>query len=116
MASVPYITDAEFKSAVLDSNVPVLLDFTAAWCGPCKRIAPLLDQVADEKKGQVKVCKMDVDQNMETPNSFGVQSIPTLLLFKDGKLFERHVGALSKPDLDRFVGKALATATRAAVP
>ncbi len=107
-ASVPHITDADFQKLVLESDVPVLLDFTAVWCGPCRMIAPLLDQVADEKKGQIKIFKLDIDQNMETPNKFGVQSIPTLILFKGGKVFERKVGALNKTALDQFVGRVLA--------
>lgn len=102
------ITDAEFKSQVLDSDVPVLLDFTAVWCGPCRTIAPLLDQLADLHKGKLKVCKIDIDQNTETPNQFSVQSIPTLILFKGGKVFERRVGAMSKTALDGFVAKVLA--------
>ncbi|MFZ5475336.1 MAG: thioredoxin [Myxococcota bacterium] len=101
------ITDSEFKTQVLDSDVPVLLDFTAVWCGPCRVIAPLLDQVADAHKGKLKVCKIDIDQNTDTPNQFGVQSIPTLILFKGGKVFERRVGALSKQALDGFVAKVL---------
>jgi thioredoxin 1 len=101
------ITDAEFKAQVLDSEVPVLLDFTAVWCGPCRVIAPLLDQLADANKGKLKVCKIDIDQNTDTPNQFGVQSIPTLILFKGGKVFERRVGALSKQALDGFVAKVL---------
>lgn len=102
------ITDADFKNQVLDSDVPVLLDFTAVWCGPCRTIAPLLDQLADAHKGKLKVCKIDIDQNTETPNQFGVQSIPTLILFKGGKVFERRVGAMSKTALDGFVAKVLA--------
>ncbi len=107
-ANVLNITDADFKRQVLESDVPVLLDFTAVWCGPCKAIAPLLDQVADEKKGQLKVCKIDIDQNTDTPNQFGVQSIPTLLFFKGGKVFERRVGSLNKAALDQLVNKVLA--------
>jgi len=105
--NVQYITDAQFKSEVLESNVPVLLDFTAAWCGPCKAIAPLLDQVADAQLGKLKVVKIDIDQNQNTPNQFGVQSIPTLLLFKNGQVAARQVGALNKPALDRFVAPVL---------
>jgi thioredoxin 1 len=102
------ITDADFKHQVLESDVPVLLDFTAVWCGPCKAIAPLLDQVAEAQKGKLKVCKIDIDQNTDTPNLFGVQSIPTLILFKGGKVFERKVGSMGKPALDAFVAKVLA--------
>lgn len=102
------ISDADFERVVVESDIPVLLDFTAVWCGPCKAIAPLLDQVADEKKGRLKVCKMDIDQNGGTPGRFGVQSIPTLLFFKEGKVFERRVGALNKAALDQLVDKVLA--------
>ncbi|MFN7001776.1 MAG: thioredoxin [Elioraea tepidiphila] len=108
MAKVPYISDSDFKQQVLESDVPVLLDFTAAWCGPCKAIAPLLDQLADEKQGALKVLKIDIDQNTDTPNQFGVQSIPTLLFFKGGKVFERRVGSLNKAALDQLVQKVLA--------
>lgn len=107
MGSVPYITDKEFKEKVLESQVPVLLDFTATWCGPCKAIAPLLDQVQGEKGAALAVYKLDIDDNPETPNQFGVQSIPTLLIFKGGKLVNRSVGALNKPRLDQFVRTAL---------
>ena len=102
------ISDAQFSSEVLNSSVPVLLDFTAVWCGPCKAIAPLLDQLADAQVGKIKVCKIDIDANQNTPNQFGVQSIPTLLLFKNGKVEARQVGALSKPALDKFVAPLLA--------
>lgn len=107
MAGVPYISDSEFKSKVLDSAVPVLLDFTAAWCGPCKAIAPLLDQVQTEKGAAIAVYKLDIDDNPDTPLQFSVQSIPTLLLFKNGKLVNRNVGALNKGKLDQFVATAL---------
>lgn len=103
MATVPFISDAEFKSKVLESGVPVLLDFTATWCGPCKAIAPLLDQVQGERGATLAVYKMDIDENPTTPNYFGVQSIPTLLLFNNGKLVDRAVGAMNKPKLDAFV-------------
>lgn len=104
---VPYINDSDFKTAVIESDVPVLIDFTAVWCQPCKQIAPLLDQVADQLGPKLKVVKIDIDQNMETPSTFGVQSIPTLLLFKDGKLFDRRVGALNKAALDAFVARVV---------
>jgi thioredoxin 1 len=107
-AKVEYISDADFKNKVLESDVPVLLDFTAAWCGPCKAIAPLLDQVSGEKGDALKVYKIDIDQNTETPNQFGVQSIPTLIFFKGGKVFERKVGSMNKAALDTLVAKVLA--------
>ena len=103
---VSYITDAQFQSAVLESQTPVLLDFTAVWCGPCKAIAPLLDKVSEEKNGALKVVKLDIDNNPNTPNKYGIQSIPTLLLFKDGKVVAKQVGSLRKQDLDAFVAKA----------
>ena len=106
-ANVSYISDADFEKQVIQSDVPVLLDFTAVWCGPCKAIAPLLDQVAAEKQGQLKVLKIDIDQNTDTPNKFGVQSIPTLIFFKGGKVFERKVGSMSKSALDSLVAKVL---------
>lgn len=103
---VPYINDAQFQTEVLASSTPVLLDFTAAWCGPCKAIAPHLEKVQEEKGAAIKVVKMDIDQNTDTPHKFGVQSIPTLLLFKDGKVVAKQVGAVNKPALDQFVAKA----------
>ncbi len=105
--SVRYINDAEFEREVLGSDVPVVLDFTAAWCGPCKAIAPILDEVAREKAGQIKIVKMDIDANPATPGRFRVTSIPTLMLFKGGQLVDRKVGALKKSALDEWVTKAL---------
>jgi thioredoxin 1 len=107
MAKATYINDGDFAKEVLESSIPVVLDFTAVWCQPCKAIAPLLDQVAGEKEGQVKVLKMDIDQNPETPNQYGVMSIPTLLFFKGGKVVEKQVGALRKPQLDTMVARLL---------
>ena len=106
--NVKMIRDADFKKLVLESNVPVLLDFTATWCGPCKAIAPLLDQIADANLGKIAIYKLDIDENPETPNQFGVQSIPTLLLFNGGKLVDRRVGSAPKNVLDQFVGRVLA--------
>jgi len=102
------ISDADFKNQVLESDVPVLLDFTAVWCGPGKAIAPLLDQLADAQKGKLKVCKIDIDHNQDTPNQFGVQSIPTLILFKGGKVVDRRVGAVGKAALESWVAPVMA--------
>ncbi|MSP54733.1 MAG: thioredoxin [Myxococcales bacterium] len=105
--NVKMISDAEFQSQVIDSTVPVLLDFTAVWCGPCKAISPLLDELADANLGKLKVVKMDIDQNSNTPQQFGVQSIPTLLLFKGGKVVDKRVGSLQKAALAAFVTPVL---------
>lgn len=105
--NVKMISDAEFQSHVIESTVPVLLDFTAVWCGPCKAIAPLLDELADANLGKIKVVKMDIDQNGRTPQQFGVQSIPTLLLFKGGKVVDKRVGSLQKAALAAFVAPVL---------
>jgi len=104
--SVKYISDANFSSEVIDSSVPVLLDFTAVWCGPCKAIAPHLAALQEEKGAAVKVVKIDIDKNTEVPNKFGIQSIPTLLLFKGGKVVAKQVGSLNRAQLDAFVAKA----------
>ena len=98
-------TDKNFKNDVLDSSKPVLVDFWAEWCGPCKMIAPVLDQLAGDYDGQLKICKMDVDSNKETPAKYGIRGIPTLMIFKNGAMEDQTVGALSKPDLEAFIKK-----------
>jgi thioredoxin 1 len=104
MAEPLTVTDATFKAEVLDSSIPVLVDFWAAWCSPCKMIAPIVHELAGEYEGRVKVTKLDVDANPVVPGQFGVMSIPTLLLFVDGKPEKRLVGyrpkASLKSDLD----------------
>ena len=105
--SVLHATDADFDSHVLQSDVPVLVDFWAPWCGPCKMIAPALDQLAGEYAGKAKVVKVDVDQNPATAMKFRVRSIPMLLLFKDGQIHGQQIGAVGKAQLAQLIDKAL---------
>jgi thioredoxin 1 len=92
--ATPQVSDTTFQKEVLDSSEPVLVDFFAEWCGPCKAMAPALDAVANELKGKVKVVKVDVDQNPSVTMNYGVQAMPTLLLFKNGKVAAQHTGAI----------------------
>ena len=101
------VNDSNFKSEVTDSEMPVLVDFWAPWCGPCKMIAPVLEELAKEYDGKVKIVKLNVDDSPNTASEFGIRSIPTLLLFKNGKVFEQTVGAQSKENLKQLVDKAL---------
>ncbi len=101
--AITHVADASFEDDVLSAKGPVLVDFWAAWCGPCKMIAPVLDQLAEEYKGQLSICKMDVDANKDTPAKFGIRGIPTLMIFKDGNMEAQTVGALSKQDLENFI-------------
>ena len=105
MSEVLHINDADFESIVVNSDIPVLLDFWAPWCGPCKMIAPVLDELAPEFAGQVKIVKMNVDDNQTTPAQFGVRSIPTLLLIKNGQVVATQVGALPKTQLANFINQ-----------
>ena len=110
MATEPIeVTDATFDSEVLQASTPVLVDFWAAWCGPCRMIAPVVNEIAGEQAGVLKVAKLDVDQNPATSTRFGVQSIPTLIVFKDGQPVERIVGYMPKERLLDRVRPHLAT-------
>ena len=101
--SVVHVTDASFDADVLQSELPTLVDFWAPWCGPCKMIAPILDELAIEYAGKIKVCKVDVDSSPESAAKFNVRGIPTLLVFKNGAVEATKVGALSKGQLTEFV-------------
>ncbi len=100
---IVHTTDAEFENDVLKSAEPVLLDFWAEWCGPCKAIAPILDEAADSYKGRLKIAKINIDENPQTPPRFGIRSIPTLILFKDGAVHAQKVGSMSKSQLSAFL-------------
>jgi thioredoxin 1 len=101
--TIVHVSDNSFEQDVLKSAEPVLVDFWAEWCGPCKMIAPMLDQVADEYKGKLKVAKINIDDNPRTPQRFNVRGIPTLILFKNGQVEGQKVGALRKADLAAFL-------------
>lgn len=98
-----YVTDASFDGDVLKAGGPVLVDFWADWCGPCKMIAPILDEIATEYEGKVKIAKLNIDENPGTPPKFGIRGIPTLMLFKDGNVEATKVGAVSKSQLTAFL-------------
>jgi thioredoxin 1 len=104
---IVHVTDASFDAEVLKCDKPVLVDFWAAWCGPCKMIAPVLDELAKDFTGRVKICKMDVDASKETPAKFNIRGIPTLMIFKNGNLEGTKVGALSKVQLNEFINSCL---------
>ena len=97
------LTDEEFESKVIKSKKPVLVDYWAEWCGPCKMIAPILEEVADEMSDKILIGKLNVDENSQTPQKYGIRGIPTLMLFKDGNVVGTKVGALSKADLIKFI-------------
>jgi len=101
------ITDASFKSEVTDSPIPVLVDFWAPWCGPCKMIAPVLEEIAQAYDGKAKIVKINIDDNQNTPAQFGVRSIPTLILFKNGNEVEKIIGAQGKDKLKALIDSAL---------
>ena len=101
--TIQRVTDDTFEPEVLKSETPVLVDYWAEWCGPCKSIAPILDEVAKEYQGRLKIAKINVDENQQTPAKFGIRGIPTLMLFKNGNVEATRVGALSKSQLTAFL-------------
>ena len=102
-----HVTDANFKAEVLESATPVLVDYWAEWCGPCKMIAPILDEAANEFKGRLKIAKLNIDENPKTPGEYGIRGIPTLILFKGGNVEATKIGALSKSQLAAFIDSNL---------
>ncbi|WP_457572296.1 thioredoxin [Desulfovulcanus sp.] len=99
------LTDSNFEAEVLKSDIPVLVDFWAPWCGPCRAIAPVIEELAQEYAGQVKIVKMNVDENPTTPGKYGIRAIPTLILFKGGEVVEQITGAVSKASLKQMISE-----------
>ena len=104
---IKHVTDATFEADVLQSAQPILVDYWAEWCGPCKMIAPVLDELAADYEGKLKICKVDVDANPEIPQKFGIRGIPTLIVFKGGNAEATKVGALSKTQLTNFIQEVI---------
>ncbi len=104
---IVHVTDGSFEAEVINSDLPVLVDYWADWCGPCKMIAPILDDLAIEYEEKLTVAKVNIDQNPETPGKFSVRGIPTLMLFKNGEMVDTKVGALSKSQLKAFIDSHL---------
>ena len=102
-SKIVHISDDSFSDEVLNADGPVLIDYWAEWCGPCKMIAPILDELAEEYSGRLKIAKLNIDDNPETPPKYGIRGIPTLMLFKDGNVEATKVGAVSKSQLAAFI-------------
>jgi len=106
-SEIVYVTDDSFEQEVLQSDIPVLVDYWAEWCGPCKMIAPILDDIVGEYAGKLKVAKLNIDENTATPPKYGIRGIPTLMIFKGGDVEATKVGALSKSQLTAFIDSSL---------
>jgi thioredoxin 1 len=104
---ITHVNDDAFQQQVLESDTPVLLDFWAEWCGPCKAIAPMLDELARQYEGKLRIVKLNIDENQKTPRTYGVRGIPTLMVFKHGKVEATQIGAVSKGQLSQMIDKAL---------
>ncbi|MFH0844287.1 MAG: thioredoxin [Pseudomonadota bacterium] len=107
MADVLEVTDATFDTEIMNSDIPAMVDFWAAWCGPCRMVAPVVEELAKEYAGKVKVAKLDVDQNRQTPIKFGIRNIPTLILFKGGEVAQTIIGAQPKSSIEKEIKKLL---------
>ena len=105
---IKHVSDATFQAGVLDAKAPTLVDFWAEWCGPCKMIAPILDEIATSYDGKLNIAKVNVDDNRDVPAKYGIRGIPTLIMFKDGQLAATKVGAMSKAQLTAFIDQQLA--------
>ncbi|MGH8191475.1 MAG: thioredoxin TrxA [Rhodanobacteraceae bacterium] len=107
--NITHVKDSDFNAEVLQSETPVLLDFWAEWCGPCKSIAPMLDDIAREYAGRLKVVKINIDENQKTPMTYGIRGIPTLMMFKRGKVEATQIGAVGKSQLTQLIDKTITT-------
>lgn len=106
-SNIVCLSDGSFQQEVLESELPVLVDYWAEWCGPCKMIAPLLDEIAEDYKGKIKIAKLNIDENPKTPPNYGIRGIPTLMLFKGGEAEATKVGAVSRSQLTAFIDQNL---------
>ena len=110
MSSLPKVSDSSFDEEVLKADLPVLVDFGAEWCGPCKSLAPVVESLAEEYDGRIKFVQLDIDENRETPSSFGIMAVPTLILFKGGEVVEEVIGVVPKDQLKSLLEKVASEA------